>query len=208
MTVELGAQNGWSNLTLKCYANTFVKVDARIEVECRQTISYLKGYSYLKKQSNQKLTANIVSTIRRTTLCWVRGNIKELLFIKLTLYLSPLFWKQILTKQNIASTKNSQEFLASQVPVLKRNKATNSTACTEPSIFQLQWKRLYLIIYLSFLDLPHGIRMGSLPPAGNKLRWRQIWQSSYSSHWGLQDPTTRRQRESRLKSEFVFFQSL
>ena len=60
------------------------------------------------------------------------GNIKELLFIKLTLYLSPLFWKQILTKQNIASTKNSQEFLASQVPVLKRNKATNSSTSNHP----------------------------------------------------------------------------
>ena len=88
-----------------CYANTFVKDDTRIDVECRQTICYLKGYSYLKlyckKQSNQKPTANIVSTTRRTTLCWVRGNIKELLFMKLTLYLSPLFWKQILTKQNM-----------------------------------------------------------------------------------------------------------
>ena len=126
----------WSNFTLKCYANTSVKVDTRIEVECRQTISYLKGYSYLKlyckKQSNQKPTANTVSTTRRTTLCWVLSNIKELLFIKLTLYLSPLFWKQILTKQNIASTKNSQEFLASQVPVLKRNKATNSSTSNHP----------------------------------------------------------------------------
>ena len=27
---------------------------------------------------------------------------------------------------------------------------------------------MYLVIYISFLDLPHGIRMGSLPPAGNK----------------------------------------
>ena len=89
----------WSNLTLKYYTNnTSLKVTARIEVECRQNISYrkeLKGYSYLKlyckKQSNQKPTANIVSTTRRTTLCWVRGNIKELLFIKLTLYLSLSF---------------------------------------------------------------------------------------------------------------------
>ena len=66
----------WSNLTLKCYANTFVKVDARIKVECRQTISNLKGYSclklYCKKQSNQKPAANIVGTFfRRTTLCAV-----------------------------------------------------------------------------------------------------------------------------------------
>ena len=35
----------------------------------------------------------------------------------------PFFSKQILTKQNTASTKYSQEFLASQVPVLRRNKA-------------------------------------------------------------------------------------
>ena len=33
---------------------------------------------------------------------------------------------------NIACTKNSQELLASQVPVLKRNKATNSRASNHP----------------------------------------------------------------------------
>ena len=43
-----------------------------------------------------------------------------------------LFWKQILKKQNIAYTKNCQEFLASQVPVLKRNKATNSSTSNLP----------------------------------------------------------------------------
>ena len=37
--------NSWSNLTLKCNANTFVKVDARIAENCRRTISYLQGYS-------------------------------------------------------------------------------------------------------------------------------------------------------------------
>ena len=44
----------------------------------------------------------------------------------------PLFLKQILTKQNIASTKNSQEFLALQVPVVRRNKATNSSTSNHP----------------------------------------------------------------------------
>ena len=43
------------------------KLDAQIEEDCRQTISYLKGYSYLKlycrKQSNQKLKANTVGTL-------------------------------------------------------------------------------------------------------------------------------------------------
>ena len=44
----------------------------------------------------------------------------------------PLFSKPILTRQNIASTKNSQEFLASQVSVLRRNKATNSSTSNRP----------------------------------------------------------------------------
>ena len=68
MTVELAAQNGWSNLILKCYANAFVKADARTEEDCRQTISYVKGYFrlklYCKKLSNQKLTANTVKTFK------------------------------------------------------------------------------------------------------------------------------------------------
>ena len=44
----------------------------------------------------------------------------------------PLFSKPILTKQNIASTKNSQQFLASQVSVLRRNKAKNSSISKHP----------------------------------------------------------------------------
>ena len=65
-----------------------MKVDAQIEEKCRRTISYLQGYScpklYIsfKKLSNQKRSANIFRNIRRTTLCWMRGKIEELLFIK------------------------------------------------------------------------------------------------------------------------------
>ena len=44
----------------------------------------------------------------------------------------PLFSKPILTRQIILSTKNSQEFLASQVSVLRRNKATNSSTSNRP----------------------------------------------------------------------------
>ena len=44
-----------------------------------------------------------------------------------------LFSKPILTRQNKASKKNSQEFLASQVSVLRRNKATNSSTSNRPS---------------------------------------------------------------------------
>ena len=43
---------------------------------------------------------------------------------QITLYLSLSFPKKIVTKQNIASTKTSQEFFAPKVPVLRRNKAT------------------------------------------------------------------------------------
>ena len=60
---------------------SIVKVDAQIEEKCRRTISYLKGYSYpklyYKKLSNQKPTTNTVSTTRKTTLCWMRAEIKE-----------------------------------------------------------------------------------------------------------------------------------
>ena len=56
----------WSNLTLKCNVNTFVKTDAQIREECRRTISYLQGYScpklYCKKLTNQKPTVNAVPT--------------------------------------------------------------------------------------------------------------------------------------------------
>ena len=44
----------------------------------------------------------------------------------------PLFSKSILTKQIISSTKKSQEFLASQVFVLGRKKATNSSTSNRP----------------------------------------------------------------------------
>ena len=42
--------NSLSNLILKCNANTFVKVETQIEVNWRQTISYLQGYSCPKLQ--------------------------------------------------------------------------------------------------------------------------------------------------------------
>ena len=88
----------WQNLTLKCYAYTFVK--AQVEEECQQTIFYLKGYSYPKfyynkMNTNQKPTANTVSSTKRTTLGWMRGEIKKLLFIKVTVYLPFLFEKNL-----------------------------------------------------------------------------------------------------------------
>ena len=45
VTVELAAQMpSWSNLILKCNANTFVKVDAQIEESCQRAISYLQSW--------------------------------------------------------------------------------------------------------------------------------------------------------------------
>ena len=65
--------------------NTFVKADAQIE--CRRTLSYLKGYSYpklyCKKLNNQKPMANTVSTTREQFYaeCGVRlKNFKETVF--------------------------------------------------------------------------------------------------------------------------------
>ena len=44
----------------------------------------------------------------------------------------PLFSKPILTKQNIACTKDFQQFLASRVSFLRINKATNSSTSKHP----------------------------------------------------------------------------
>ena len=114
----------------KCYANTFVKVDVQIEEDCRQTIYYLKGHSYLKfyckKQSNQKLRVNTVSTLRRTILSWVRGDIKELLFIKLTLYLSLSFRNKCWQSKIKLLRKPAKRFERRRFPFWRKNKATNS----------------------------------------------------------------------------------
>ena len=142
-----------------------MNVYAQIEEECRQNFSCLKGYSYLKlfckKMSYQKPRANTVSTARRKTLCRVRSDIKELLFIKLTYFVFvPLLSKQILTKQKKASTKNSQGFLPSQVPVLKRNKATNSNTLLIIHFSAAMKNLLFGYLFMtSSLDLPshsHG----------------------------------------------------
>ena len=110
---KTGCTECWSNLTLKCYANIFVKADAQTEKECQQTIFYLKGYSYpkfyCKKLNNQKPVANTVGITRRTTSCWVHSEIKKLLFITVTVYLPFSFKKKSHKKQNMASTEISYQ---------------------------------------------------------------------------------------------------
>ena len=64
----------------------------------------------------------------------------------------PLFSKPILTRQNMASTKNSQTFLESQVSVFRRNIATNS--CTSNHHFSAAFKAFVLGKFIqAFLDL-------------------------------------------------------
>ena len=128
--------NSWSNLTLKCKDNTFVKADAQIEENCRRNMHVLSARVFFPKASAARnwVIRNLrliqFRNTRGTTLSWMRGKVIERPFIKLTFYLS--LSKPILTRPNIASTKNSQEFLASQVSVLRRNKANNSSTSNRP----------------------------------------------------------------------------
>ena len=83
-------------LRLHICENTIMQV----EEECRQTIFYLKGYSYPKlyynkMNINQKPTANTVSSTKRKTLRWMRGEIYKLMFIKVIVYLPFLFEKNL-----------------------------------------------------------------------------------------------------------------
>ena len=43
--------NSWSNLTLKCNNNTFVKADAQIEENCRRTMNVLSARVFFPKAS-------------------------------------------------------------------------------------------------------------------------------------------------------------
>ena len=100
----------WSNIALKCYANTFVKVDAQILDICRRTIPYLKGYSYpklhCKKLSNQEPMVNTVGTTRRTTLCCCGLRLNNFYSSNLLSINVPFIPRQILTKRNTAATKH------------------------------------------------------------------------------------------------------
>ena len=60
------------------------------------------------------------------------SKMNEHLFLKVTVYLPFSFQNKISTKQVIASTESSYQFLAPKVPVLRRNKATNSSTSTDP----------------------------------------------------------------------------
>ena len=94
----------WSNLTLKCNANTFVKVDAKVKKECRWTICYLQGYScpklYCKKLSNSAETHVFSSQYKRNNFMLNAGQDSSNL-----LYSCPSLFEPILNN-NTKTTKN------------------------------------------------------------------------------------------------------
>ena len=109
MTLELARwTNSWSTLNLKCNANTFVKVDTQVE---------------------GKLPTDYLSLI---LLIMLNAGRDERTSIKVTVYLPFSFGEKISTKQDIASTEISYQFLAPKISVLRRNKATNSSTSTDP----------------------------------------------------------------------------
>ena len=71
----------------------------------------------------------------------MQGKIKELVFIKVTVFCPSLF-KKSSTKRDGAFTEISFHFLALKVPVLRRNKGANSSASTDP--FSAAMKTLLL----------------------------------------------------------------
>ena len=96
----------WSNETLKCYAKKFVIVDRQTEEDWVLSHYLLSERVFLPKSllqkkkkelNSQKPMVNTVSTTRRTTLCWMRGEIEELLFIEITI--CPFRKKKISKKQ-------------------------------------------------------------------------------------------------------------
>ena len=91
----------------------------------------------------------------------------------------PLFSKPILTRQIILSTKNSEEFLASQVSVLRRN----NTAPTPVLLivhFSAALKALVLgnLFKVFRLDITFAREVCHLG-----IKMKKIWQSSYSFHY-------------------------
>ena len=101
-----------------------------------------------KKLSNQKHTANTVRNTGRTTLCWIRGKVKEFLFIKLTSYLSLSF-------RNL-SQQGKFYYLRKTLKSRRRFPFWGEIKPSTPvllSIFRLHWKSFYLVIYSRFLDL-------------------------------------------------------
>ena len=87
----------------------------------------------------------------------------------------PLFSKPILTRENILSTKNSQEFLALQVSVFRRNEATNSSNSNRPFFSYTESLLLGNLFKVFRLDITFALEVCHLG-----IKMKKIWQSSYS----------------------------
>ena len=96
--------NSWSILTLKCNANTFCESWHRNSGQL-PTDYLLSARVFLPNASvgnwvirNVRQILLHVRNTRRTTFCWMRGKIKELLFIKVTVYFVPSLFAKNLNK--------------------------------------------------------------------------------------------------------------
>ena len=103
-----------------------MKADARIEGNCRRTGGYSCPKLQLQETEQSETYGEYSSQHKKNNFMLYEGQ-DEISIYQTYFVFVPLFTKPIITRQIISSTKNSQEFLASQVFVLRRNKATNSS---------------------------------------------------------------------------------
>ena len=100
----------WSNIALKCYANTFVKVDAQNTGQLPTDYPLSKRVflpkAPLQETSNQEPMVNTVGTTRRTTLCCCGLRLNNFYSSNLLSINVPFIPRQILTKRNTAATKH------------------------------------------------------------------------------------------------------
>ena len=108
------------------------------------------------------------------------AGLKNFYSLNLLCICPSLFETYLLTRQNIASTKNSQEFLAWQVSILRRNKATNSSTSNRPFFScteSLVLSNLFKLVRLDITFAREVCRLG--------IKMKKILQSSlsYSFHY-------------------------
>ena len=158
-----------------------MKVDARIEGNCRRTISYLQGYSCLKLQckklSNQKHTANTVRNTRRTTSCWMRGKIRNF-YLSNLLCLSLSF--RNLSQQGKLNylQKTLKRFKRRRIPFWGELKPAASVLLTvhfSAAPKALAFGNLLKVFRLDITFARDVCHLG--------IKMKKIWQSSYSFHY-------------------------
>ena len=97
------------------------------------------------------------------------GKVKGLPFIKLSFVFVLFFFDTniILTKQNAASTKNSQQFLASQVSVFRRNRVTDSNTSKHPFFIFITFTREFCHLGMKVKKNMTIVLFFSLSPMAN-----------------------------------------